>query len=115
MGLLAGQQRGRSWRAQQPERVRQVTIWMGCPNDAEGERLHTAFRQGLVALGRSGGYNIQTNDVDRRALAKAVVDQQPEVIVALLLENGTVPIVFVNVSDPIGGGFCHKPGARRHD
>jgi len=105
--------------AQQPERVRQVTIWMGRPNDAEGERLLTAFRQGLEALGWSAGRNIRTNyrwvtgDIDRRALAKTVVDQRPDVIVvettagvaALSLENSTVPLVFVNVSDPIGGGF----------
>ena len=46
-------------------------------------------------------------------LAKEVVEQQPDVIVSLkppprslhFHARATIPIVFVNVSDPIGGGF----------
>ncbi len=104
-------------RAQQ--RVRQITVWMGRANDAEGQRLVAAFRQGLQALGWTDGRNIRTDyrwvtgDIDRQALAKEVVERQPEVVVAettpgtaaLARESRTIPIVFVNVSDPIGSGF----------
>ena len=46
-----------------------------------------------------------------RALAKQLIDERPDVVVghstvaALLRETRTVPIVFVNVTDPIGSGF----------
>ena len=105
-------------RAQQGDR-RQVTIWMGRPNDAEGLRLAVAFREAFQALGWANGRNARieyrwvTSDIDRLSLAKEVVEQQPDVIVAettaavaaLSHVNSTIPIVFVNVSDPIGGGF----------
>jgi putative tryptophan/tyrosine transport system substrate-binding protein len=106
-------------RAQPPGRVPRITIWMGRVNDAEGERLAAAFRQGLQVLGWGEGGKIQsdyrwvTGEMDRAALARAIVGQQPDVIVvettaglaALSSENRTIPIVFVNVSDPAGGGF----------
>jgi putative ABC transport system substrate-binding protein len=106
-------------RAQPSGRVRQIIIWMGRANDAEGQRLVAAFRQGLQALGWTDGRNIRTDyrwvtgDIDRQALAKEVVEQQPDVIVAettpgtaaLARERRTIPIVFFNVSDPIGSGF----------
>ena len=105
-------------RAQQGER-RQVTIWMGRPNDVEGLRLAAAFRDAFQTLGWTNGRNVRidyrwvTSDIDRLSLAKEVVEQQPDVIVvettpavaALSRVNSTIPIVFVNVSDPIGGGF----------
>src|SRR5205085_11672947 len=48
-----------------------------------------------------------------RAFAKEVVDlrldavvgQSTPVVVALVRETQTIPIVFVNVADPIGSGF----------
>src|SRR5262249_14390565 len=100
-------------------RVPRITIWMGRTNDAEGERLAAAFRQGLQIPGWGEGGKIETDyrwvtgDIDRAALARAIVGQQPDVIVvettaglaALSSENRTIPIVFVNVSDPVGGGF----------
>ena len=92
---------------------------MGRPNDAEGLRLAAAFREAFQALGWTNGRNVRidyrwvTSDIDRLSLAKEVVEQQPDVIVAELTAavaalsrvNGTIPIVFVNVSDPVGGGF----------
>jgi putative ABC transport system substrate-binding protein len=113
-------------RAQQGDR-RQITIWMGRPNDAEGLRLATAFREAFQALGWINGRNVRidyrwvTSDIDRLSLAKEVVEQQPDVIVAettaavaaLSRVNSTIPIVFANVSDPIGGGFVRslaRPG-----
>jgi putative tryptophan/tyrosine transport system substrate-binding protein len=105
--------------AQQPGRTRQVTVWMGRGNDAEGLRNGSAFRQGLQALGWTDGRNVRTDyrwvtgDIDRVRLAKEVVEQQPDVIVvettpgvaALSRESRTIPMIFVNVSDPVGSGF----------
>jgi putative ABC transport system substrate-binding protein len=114
---------GAAWpltaRAQEPGRIRQITVWMGRANDAEGLRQGSAFRQELQARAWTDGRNIRTDyrwvtsDIDRVRLAKEIVEQQPDVIVvettpgvaALSHESGTIPIVFVNVSDPIGAGF----------
>ena len=109
-------------RAQQSGRVRQITVWLGRANDAEGQRVVTAFRQALEAFGWNNGRNIRVDyrwvadDIDRRALAKEVVEKHPDVIVAettpgtaaLSYESRTIPIVFVNVSDPIGSGFVNS-------
>jgi putative tryptophan/tyrosine transport system substrate-binding protein len=130
MALLGG---AATWpvavRAQLGDRLRQITIWMGRPNDAEGQRLANALREGLQALGWTNGRNVRmdyrwvTNDIDRSSLAKEVVEQHPDVIVvettpavaALSRENSTIPLVFVNLSDPIGGGFVAslaRPGGQ---
>jgi putative tryptophan/tyrosine transport system substrate-binding protein len=104
-------------RAQQS--MRQVTIWMGRANDAEGQRLVAAFRQSFQDLGWINGRNVRmdyrwvTSDIDRLSLAKEVVEQNPDVIIAettaavaaLSQVSGGIPIIFVNVSDPIGEGF----------
>jgi ABC-type uncharacterized transport system substrate-binding protein len=108
-------------RAQQPERVRRVVVWMArAVDEAEEQRRVTAFRQGLQTLGWTDGRSIRTDyrwelgDSDRRqTIAKEIVEQRPDVIVAeytvrvtaLSRESHTIPIVFVNVSDPIGSGF----------
>ena len=114
-------------RAQQFGRVRQIVIWMGRGNDAEGLRQATAFREGLQALGWADGRNIRadyrwvTGDIDRAQLAKEVIEQKPDLIVAettvavaaLARERSPIPIIFVNVSDPVGSGFVTslaKPG-----
>jgi putative ABC transport system substrate-binding protein len=106
-------------RAQQSGRTRQITVWMGRRNDSEGLRNSSAFRQELQALGWADGRTVRTDyrwvtgDIDRARLAKEVVEQQPDVIViettpgvaALSRESRTIPMVFVNVSDPVGSGF----------
>ena len=108
-------------RAQPPERVRRVVVWMArAVDEAEEQRRVTAFRQGLQALGWTDGHNLRTDyrwefgDSDhRQTLAKEIVAQRPDVIVAeytvrvaaLAQESRTIPLVFVNVSDPIGSGF----------
>jgi putative ABC transport system substrate-binding protein len=106
-------------RAQQSGRTRQITVWMGRGNDPEGLRNSSAFRQELQALGWADGRTVRTDyrwvtgDIDRARLAKEVVEQQPDVIViettpgvaALSRESRTIPMVFVNVSDPVGSGF----------
>ena len=116
-------------RAQQGGRQQQITVWMGRANDTEGLRLAAALREGLRALGWSNGRNVRidyrwvTGDIDRMNLAKEVVEQNPDVMVvettpavaALSRATSTIPIVFINVSDPIGSGFiaslAHPGGA----
>jgi putative tryptophan/tyrosine transport system substrate-binding protein len=107
--------------AQQGER-RQIEIWIGRPNDAEGQRFAGAFREALQALGWTNGRNVRmdyrwvTSDIDQLSLAKEIVEQRPDVIVAettpavaaLSRVSGTIPIVFVNVGDPIGLGFVRS-------
>jgi hypothetical protein len=46
-------------RAQQG--VRQITVWMGRGNDAEGQRHAAAFRETLRALGWADGRNVRTH------------------------------------------------------
>jgi ABC-type uncharacterized transport system substrate-binding protein len=106
-------------RAQEPDRLLHITVWMARANDAEGLRHAAALRQGLQALGWTTGRNVRvdyrwvTGDIDRVSLAKEIVEQQPALILvestagvaALSRASSTIPIVFVNVGDPIGGGF----------
>jgi putative tryptophan/tyrosine transport system substrate-binding protein len=75
-------------RAQGVARMPQITIWMGRPNDAEGQRRATVFFEQLEALGWSNGHNVRadyrwaTSDMDRSSLARDIVEQHPDVIVA---------------------------------
>jgi putative ABC transport system substrate-binding protein len=104
--------------AQQPERVRRIGVQMGI--DATAQSYVTAFRGALTKLGWTEGSNLRTEvrwgagDADKiRSFAKELVDLQPDAIVAqstpvvaaLVRETQTIPIVFVNVADPIGSGF----------
>jgi putative ABC transport system substrate-binding protein len=106
-------------RAQQAGRLLQITVWMARANDAEGLHRAAALREQLQALGWTNGRNVRidyrwvTGDIDRVSLANEIVEQQPDVILvestagvaALSRASRTIPIVFVNVGDPIGGGF----------
>ena len=107
-------------RAQQAEQMRHIAVMMGSAYDAEGQRHRTAFQEELQALGWTTGRNVRIDyrwaagDADRmRTFAKEEVKQRPDVmliettpqVAAFMQENRTIPIVFVNVSDPIGSGF----------
>jgi putative tryptophan/tyrosine transport system substrate-binding protein len=106
-------------RAQQSAHMREIAVWMGRPNDEEGRRHAKAFRDGLQALGWTVGRNVRTNyhwvtrDIDRTHMAKEIIEQQPDVIVvettvgigALSRESRTIPMIFVNVTDPVEAGF----------
>src|SRR5262245_29439821 len=107
-------------RAQQPEQTRRIGVLIsGTADDPELQARLAVFRQTLEQLGWLEGRNIQ---IDVRfaartdqysALAKEIVALHPEVILghttpvtaALHRESRTVPIVFINVSDPVGSGF----------
>jgi ABC-type uncharacterized transport system substrate-binding protein len=108
-------------RAQRPERVRRIGVLMRFAKDNPESKLYlAAFRLGLAKRGWSEGRNVQIDyrfaAVSARliqAFAKELVALQPDAILAhtppvaaaLQRESGTIPIVFVNVSDPIGSGL----------
>jgi ABC-type uncharacterized transport system substrate-binding protein len=108
-------------RAQQPEVVRRVGILIsGGEADPEMQARVAAIRQRLDGLGWSEGRNLRIDirfaegDPHRHAsLARELVARQPNAIIAystpiaaaLRRESPTIPIVFVNVSDPIGSGL----------
>jgi putative ABC transport system substrate-binding protein len=110
-------------RAQQSEPVRRVGVLMHLEaDDREGQDRLSAFRQGLQQLGWIDRRNIHmdtrwgANDTDRRRYAAELVALAPDVILAsttlamAALQQATtnVPIVFTNVTDPVGTGFVRS-------
>jgi len=107
-------------RAQQGERVRRVAVLMPfTADDPEAQPRLLAFAQGLQELGWTVGRNLRidtrwaASDADRaRKYAAELVALAPDIIVAngasvlgpLQQATRAVPIVFVNVPDPVGGG-----------
>lgn len=107
--------------AQQPAATRRVGVLINLSeNDLEAQRLITAFRERLAQLGWVDGRNLRidyrwaSGDVDRiKAFAKEVVELTPDIIVgyatpsvlALQHETGSIPIVFLSVTDPLGQGL----------
>jgi putative ABC transport system substrate-binding protein len=106
-------------RTQQAGRRRIGLLVTLSADDPDQKARLAAFRQGLERRGWSEGHNVHIDyrfavaGVHARALAKELVALQPDVIVAqstpiaaaVQQESRTIPIVFVNVSDPIGSGF----------
>ena len=107
-------------RAQQGERMRRIAVLMPLAAD-EPESLARvgAFLQALQALGWTDGRNVRIEyrwaggDAERRKYAAEVVALAPDIILAngastvapLLQVTRTLPIVFVQVTDPVGAGF----------
>jgi putative tryptophan/tyrosine transport system substrate-binding protein len=108
-------------RAQQPDRMRRLGLLMGyAENDPLSQPWIATFLQGLSELGWSDSRNLHidyrwTNaDVERiKPFAKELVALKPDVILAnstpvtaaLQRETTDIPIVFVNVADPVGAGY----------
>jgi putative tryptophan/tyrosine transport system substrate-binding protein len=108
-------------RAQQPERMRRIGVLMNlAADDAEGQARLAAFLQGLQEAGWAVGRNVRIDlrwgagDADRfRKQAAELVALAPDVVLAsslpvvgpLLQATRTVPIVFVQVVDPVGAGL----------
>jgi putative tryptophan/tyrosine transport system substrate-binding protein len=118
-------------RAQQPERVRRIGVLsILAESDVDWRASIKAFEHGLKELGWTEGRNIQINyrgaagNVERLStFAKELAGMAPEVLLAtntpalaaLQRMTDSVPIVFVQVSDPIGDGFVAtlaRPGGR---
>ena len=116
-------------RAQRTERMRRIGVLMGsAESDPESVPRVTAFERGLTELGWVSGRNVLIDyrwaagePAHMQVLAKELVELQPDVLLAsstpvvaaLGREAGTIPIVFVVVSDPVGSGFVEslaRPG-----
>ncbi len=103
------------------DRMRRIGVLMAfAEDDPETAARLTALRQGLAGHGWTEGRNVRIDyryvpvGAHAQAAAKELVARKPDVILAhttqitatLQKESRTVPIVFVNVSDPIGAGFA---------
>jgi putative ABC transport system substrate-binding protein len=116
-------------RAQRPDRMRRIGVLMNyAAGDPQSAPPVAAFQKGLQDLGWTVGHNVQMNIRwgagnlgDNRKYAAELIALVPDgilasttVAVAPLLElTRTVPIVFVNAADPVGGGFVKslaRPG-----
>jgi putative tryptophan/tyrosine transport system substrate-binding protein len=107
--------------AQQAERTRLIGVLMAMvENDPEARLRVAAFRQGLREIGWTESRNIRiefrwAGDEPKLARAYAVelVSLAPEIIVAhganalapVQQQTRTLPILFVQVPDPVGQGF----------
>jgi len=108
-------------RAQQPARGRRIGVLTALPaDDPEWQSRLAAFHQGLQELGWIVGRNIRidyrlgtADDAQLRRRAAELVALAPDVIVVngtspmqpLLAATRSVPIVFVQVTDPVGAGL----------
>jgi putative ABC transport system substrate-binding protein len=116
-------------RAQQGQRMRRIGVLMGVDeNDPVAKTYVSAFTQALADLGWTDGRNVRMDlrgargDANRtRALAHELVGLQPDIIVtngtpataAVQRETRTIPIVFVNVADPVASSIVaglNQPG-----
>jgi len=117
-------------RAQQPARLRRVGWLAGglALNDPESRIRQETFLKALQELGWTVGHNLQIDyrwgganpDIIRKHAAELIA-LVPEVVLAtasqsvyaLQQASSTVPIVFVQVPDPVGAGFVDnlaRPG-----
>jgi putative tryptophan/tyrosine transport system substrate-binding protein len=117
-------------RAQHPERMRRIGALGGGAgaDDPDTQAQMAAFLQGLQQLGWNDGRNLRIdyrrglgNPDNIRKYAVELAALAPDVILSsgtatlapLLQATRTVPIVFVNVADPVGAGFVDslaRPG-----
>jgi putative ABC transport system substrate-binding protein len=116
-------------RAQQGERKRRVGFLLAlAESDPESQARIEAFRQGFESLGWTEGRNVSVeyrwhvgNPERLQASAAELVAMKPDVIFAgnttalsaLRRASGTVPMVFVQVLDPVAMGFVEsfaRPG-----
>jgi len=107
-------------RAQQRDRVRRIGVLSPFTEDAETQALVVAFRQRFQELGWTEGRNVQLdyrytdgNPERTRSASTELVALAPDAILAqanpavasLMQVTHTIPIVFTQVSDPVGSGF----------
>jgi putative ABC transport system substrate-binding protein len=126
--FIAGLGSAAAWplaaRAQQDTRMRRIGVLMvGDENDTDQKRRLTAFTQALAGLGWILGRNVRMDirwgggDNNRaRTLAQELVGLQPDIILtngapptsAVQRETRAIPIVFVNVGDPVASGVVAR-------
>jgi putative ABC transport system substrate-binding protein len=114
-------------RAQQRERMRRIGVLTNVPQDSpQWTQNAGALRKGLLERGWTDGQNIwiEIHSIDekgREQTAKDLVGARPDVIVcstspttaAVLQLTRSIPIVFVNVTEPAAQGFVSsdaRPG-----
>jgi putative ABC transport system substrate-binding protein len=116
-------------RAQQDQRVRRIGVLSALDeDDPESVARRPVFEQALKALGWTNGSNLRVDyrwgadDADRgRKYAAELVALAPDVILtsgnvvlaSMMQATRTIPIVFVQVIDPVGAGFVQslaRPG-----
>src|SRR6266852_5992363 len=111
-------------RAQQPERVRRVGVFMPWPENQPNTRARVmAFAQALARLGWVEGRNVRIDyrfAAGDRGLLKtyatelvrlspdAILASTPPAVAALRQQTRTIPIVFVLVVDPVGIGLVQS-------
>ena len=105
-----------SGRAQEPDRVRRIGALISlAENDPEAQAWISSFTRRLQELGWTAGRNVRIDyrwgvAEQARVVAAEAVAAAPDVILAdgtqamaaLRKESGTVPIIFVQIPDPIG-------------
>ena len=115
--------------AQQARPMRRIAVFSGtAADDPEQLQRITALMQALQELGWTVGRNLRVDyrfgagDSDRiRKYAAELVALAPDVVLAsggttvtpLQQQSRAIPIVFVNVTDPVSGGFVEslaRPG-----
>jgi putative ABC transport system substrate-binding protein len=111
--------------AQQPAQIRRIAVFINlAPADPQSLARVTSFAQGLQRLGWTAGRNVQieyrwgaaANAEHLRSYAAELVALAPDVIVvggtsflaALQEASRTIPTVFVDAPDPVGGGFVES-------
>src|SRR4051812_25073705 len=109
-------------RAQQPQRMRRIGVLVAsAADDSQYQIFVGAFLQSLAQLDWIDGRNVQidlrwatSKEDELRRHAAELAALAPDVLVAatgtataapLLQATRTVPIVFVQVIDPVGAGF----------
>jgi putative ABC transport system substrate-binding protein len=108
-------------RAQQPDRIRRIGMLIPpAEKDPEAQAWVAAFREGLEKLGWTDGQNIRIETrwgvADANSMQRVttqLVALQLDVIITnntptvrlLLQQTRTIPIVFVNLVDPVSSGL----------
>jgi putative tryptophan/tyrosine transport system substrate-binding protein len=108
----------------QSDRMRRICVLMGlAENDPAQRAIVAAFDKALLDLGWHVGQNIRVDyrwgagDPEKIQIAARVfAEQSPDLIVghttpviaALMTQTRTIPIIFAQVSDPIGSHFVES-------
>src|SRR5439155_3771388 len=119
--LVGGAAAAWPFAARAQDRVRRIGVLMNRDaDDPEGQAPIAAFHKGMQEWGWTVGRNVridlrwETGDADRiRRYAAELVALAPDVILAsasaamaaVQQTSRTVPIVFVNIIDPVGAGY----------
>jgi ABC-type uncharacterized transport system substrate-binding protein len=117
-------------RAQQDQRVRRIGVLSAlAEDDPESVARRPAFEQALKVLNWTNGNNLRIDyrwaaggmPSDTRKLVAEIIALEPDVILLsgtsvvapVIQATSTIPIVFVQVIDPVGSGFIKslaRPG-----